>query len=123
MQAGASFNVLVVQKPSADVFVQTATSGNITAAATYINSIATNGKASTQLLITPNDDPGGKNGDFDNHVVGAAYSTSQKKWGIVNEDEATMKAGLHFIQRHGWIDHEQWGQRDPAANDLQQQRR
>jgi hypothetical protein len=93
---GAAFNVLVVQKSSADVFVQTATLSNIGAGRTIINSIATNGKANAQLLITPNYDPGGKNGVVNNHVVGVIYSSSTKKWGVFNQDEGSMPKGAHF---------------------------
>ena len=92
---GASFNVLVVQNPSKDVFVQTATTGNTGGGDfTSINSKLTNGKPSAQMIVTPNYDPGGTNGVADDHTVGLFYESS--KWSVFNEDLAGMPIGAHF---------------------------
>ena len=61
IDAGSTYNVLVVQKANKNVFVQTATNANTSGGATYINSLKTNGKPNAQLLITENIDPGGNN--------------------------------------------------------------
>jgi hypothetical protein len=93
---GTSFNVLVVPKPSASVFVQTATTANTSAAVTYIDSPLTNGKPNAHLLVTPNLNPPGMTGFVSNHRVGVAYSASRKQWGVLNEDAAAMPIGAHF---------------------------
>ena len=93
---GTSFNVLVVQQPSANVFVHTATTKNTSGAVTYVNSTQTNGNPNAQLLITPNNDPNGANSVNNDHPVGAFYSTTKKKWAILNEDAAAMTVGAHF---------------------------
>ena len=96
IDAGATYNVLVVQKASKNVFVQTATSANTLGGATYINSLKTNGKPNAQILITPNIDPGSTNEFVSDHPVGAYYNSSLKEWGILNEDGTAMSIGAHF---------------------------
>ncbi len=96
IDAGATYNVLVVQKASKNVFVQTATSANTLGGATYINSLKTNGKPNAQILITPNIDPGSTNQFVSDHPVGAYYNSSLKEWGILNEDGTAMSIGAHF---------------------------
>lgn len=92
---GASFNVLVVQKPSKDVFVQTASLSNTGGGDfTTINSKLTNGKPKAQMIVTPNYDPGGTNGTLDGHTVGLFYESSA--WNVFNEDQAGMPLGAHF---------------------------
>ena len=93
---GASYNVLVVQKTSANVFVQTATTNNTSGADTFVNSTQSNGRPLAQLLVTPNLDPGGTHGFVSNHVVGVAYSNPLKKWAVFNEDVQSMSVGAHF---------------------------
>jgi hypothetical protein len=93
---GTSFNVLVVQKPSADVFIQTATAKNTNGTTTYINSTQTNGNPNAQLLVTPNYDPSGANGVNNDHPVGVYYDTSKKRWAIFDEDGGAMAIGAHF---------------------------
>jgi len=94
---GASFNVLVVQKPSKNVFVQTATSGNTGGGDfTTVNSKLTNSKPNALMIVTPNYDPGGTNGSLDDATVGLFYESSSKKWNVFNEDLAGMPLGAHF---------------------------
>jgi hypothetical protein len=94
--AGSMYNIMVVQKASKNVFVQTATTANTVGGATYINSAKTNGNPNAQILITPNYDPGGTNGFINDHPVGAFYNSSLKQWGILNEDGTSMGVGAHF---------------------------
>jgi hypothetical protein len=96
IDAGSTYNVLVVQKANKNVFVQTATNANTSGGATYINSVKTNGKPNAQLLITENIDPGGANEFVSDHPVGAFYNPSLKEWGILNEDGTSMSIGAHF---------------------------
>ncbi len=94
--AGSTYNVLVVQQASKNVFVQTATSANTLGGATYINSPKTNGNPNARILITPNLDPGGSNEFVSDHPIGAYYNSSRKEWGILNEDGSPMGVGAHF---------------------------
>ena len=94
--AGSTYNVLVVQKSKPSVFVQTATTANTLGGATYINSTLTNGLPNAQILITPNYDPGGKNGVINDHPVGTYYNPTLKEWGVLNEDGSSMTIGAHF---------------------------
>ena len=94
--AGSAYNVLVVQRSNPSVFVQTATTANTLGGATYINSTLTNGLPNAQILITPNYDPGGKNGVLNDHPVGAYYNRTLKEWGVLNEDGSSMTIGAHF---------------------------
>jgi hypothetical protein len=94
--AGSTYNILVVQKSSGSAFVQTATTANTLGGATYIDSPKTNGNPNAKLLITENLDPGSANEFVSDHPVGAYYNTTIKKWGILNEDGASMAVGAHF---------------------------
>jgi hypothetical protein len=94
--AGSTYNVLVVQKSSGSVFVQTATTANTLGGATYIDSPQTNANPKAKLLITSNYDPGGTNGFLNDHPIGAYYNSSLQKWGILNEDGSSMPVGAHF---------------------------
>ena len=96
IDAGSTYNVLVVQQASSKVFVQTATTANTLGGATYINSPLTNGNPNAMILITPNYDPGGMNAFLSNHPVGAYYNPTLKQWGVLNEDGSSMPIGAHF---------------------------
>lgn len=94
--AGSTYNVLVVQKASKKVFVQTATTGNTLGGATYINSPLTNDNPNAMILITQNIDPDGANEFVSDHPVGAYYNPTLKQWGVLNEDGSSMGIGAHF---------------------------
>jgi hypothetical protein len=96
MDAGQSFNVLVVPRSSKAVFVQRATTANISGNATLINSRLTNGNPRAELQVTQNWNPGGKGGTYNPHPVGVSYLTSRKRWAIFNEDRAAMPRGAAF---------------------------
>jgi hypothetical protein len=96
IDAGSTYNILVVQKASKRVFVQTATTANTLGGATYINSPLTNGNPNAMILITPNVDPDGTNEFVSDHPVGAYYNPSLKQWGVLNEDGTSMGLGAHF---------------------------
>lgn len=96
MPVGESFNVLVVPKPSSSVFVQTATTGNITGDYTLLSSSQTNGHPDVQLQVTSVWNPGGHGGTYDPHPIGVFYNSDAGAWAVFNEDGAAMPAGAAF---------------------------
>lgn len=98
MPVGAAFNVLVVQKPSANVFVATATSQNVSANGMIINSTATNGKPNALLQVTESLPNGPFGSVGDEHPIGVVYGLGPNgnEWAIQNVDNAAMPVGAHF---------------------------
>jgi hypothetical protein len=96
MPAGESFNVLVVPRSSRSVFVQHATSANISGDTTLINSRLTNGNPRAELQVTQDYNPGNKGGTYNPHSVGVWYDSKKKRWGIFNEDGKAMPRGAAF---------------------------
>ncbi len=78
---------------STAAFIQVATASNISSASTIINNTLCNGDPNAVLLVTPNFNAGS---GYWNHPVGVFYDTLVSKWGIFNEDDATMTAGPAF---------------------------
>jgi hypothetical protein len=78
------------------VFVQTASSSNVTGDCTLINTSMTNAKPNVQIQVTQNWNPGGKGGTYNAHSVGVFYNTTAKKWAIFDEDGAAMTSGASF---------------------------
>ena len=80
-------------------FIWTATSSNTSGNATLINNLATDGEPGALLFVTPNFDPGGVNGGYDNSPIGVYYDSSagtSGEWGVFNENSTTMPAGTSF---------------------------
>jgi hypothetical protein len=77
-------------------FVQTATTANIATDSTFINNPATNGQPNALLFVTPNWNPVGSSGVYNNHPVGVWYSVTFHQWAVFNEDGATMPPGPSF---------------------------
>jgi hypothetical protein len=95
MPQDAAFNVLI---PATDfaAFVHTATAANISGNSTYINHSLTNDNPNAILFVTPNWNPGGVGGTYNDHPIGVWYSHGAKKWAIFNQDLASMPAGADF---------------------------
>ena len=72
----AAFNVLVLV-PASDIFVHTATAGNIAGNYTKIDNALTNGNPNAIVFTTPNWNPGGVGGTYDNHNIGVWYDCRQ----------------------------------------------
>ena len=89
----AAFNVLVLV-PSSDIFVHTATTANISVGLTKIDNALTNGHPNAIVFTTPNWNPGGVGGTYENHSIGVYYVSGQ--WGIFNQDGATMPLNAAF---------------------------
>jgi hypothetical protein len=75
-------------------FIWTATSASISGDVTYINNLATNNEPGALLFVTPNYDPGGVGGTYDNTNVAVYYNAG--RWGIFNENDSPMPVGASF---------------------------
>jgi len=95
MPEGAAFNVLVPTTGTA-AFFHFATAANSSASVTFIDNPLTNNNPHAIVLVTQNWNPGGVGGTPNNHPLGVLYDGSAHKWGIFNEDLATMPAGAAF---------------------------
>src|SRR5579859_2005464 len=90
---GAAFNVNL----GTGFFVQTATSANSHANATFIDQSGLDGQPGAQLIITPNWNPGGRAlGVYNNHRIGVSYNSLLRRWSIFNQDGASMPTGASF---------------------------
>jgi hypothetical protein len=95
MPSGADFNVLIATTDSA-ASVHTATAANIAGHYTYIDHPLTNEDPNAIVLVTPNWNPGGGSGTYNDHPIGVWYSSSAKKWAVFNQDFASMPDGAAF---------------------------
>lgn len=94
MPAGARFNVFV---PGAGtgVFVHTATAGTITAQeVTVVNDPSLNSNPNKVVLVTPNWNPGGAPGIYNNHPISIGYSSPT--WFIRNDDLGALNVNAAF---------------------------
>ena len=89
---GAQFNVLVVQAPSASVFVQHATTANTSGYTTTIDATSTNGKAGALLQVTQVDNEA--SGPLNPHAIGVTYANNRAA--IFNEDQSAIPIGAQF---------------------------
>jgi hypothetical protein len=96
MPINTSFDVLVLV-PRSDIFVHTATAGNSDGISyTRIDNALTNAPGNTNAIVftTPNFNPGGGSGVFNNHNISVAYSYSG--WAISNQDNAAILPNAAF---------------------------
>jgi len=92
--AGAAFRVKVPEASQA--FVHHADLLNTVDNYTYLDDQLTNGKPDAALSITPNWNPGGGRGVYNNHPVATIYDAKVDKWAIYNEDGASISHGAAF---------------------------
>ncbi len=92
---GATFSV-IVPKSTAEVGVHRANPANTVDNATYLDHPLANDNPKATLSVTPNWNPGGIGGTYDNHLVGVRYDTDEKKWTILNQDLAKMPRSAAF---------------------------
>jgi hypothetical protein len=88
-----------VRSPFATSFVTTATSANTISNSTFVDHPFTNGNRNARLLVTPNWNPPGSSGVYDNHPIGVWYDGWRGKWAIFNQDLAAMPIGAAFNVR------------------------
>ena len=92
MPVNATFNVA----RGGPGFTHTATAGTITSNYTVLNHPAINGKPSALLQVTPNWNPGGAAGVYNNHNIGVFYISSSSRWAIFNQDKVAMPPNAAF---------------------------
>ncbi len=95
MPTNAAFNVLLPDTRT-DVFTHQATSGNTSGHITYINHSLLNNNPNAIFMVTPNWNPPGSSGVYNNHAIGVWYDTGQNKWAIFNQDTAAMPTNAAF---------------------------
>jgi len=102
MPDGAAFNVVVLQA-SEDAaatdgysFVHRASPDNTVGDSTYVDRPVANGNPDLVVSVTPNWNPGGGSGTYDNHPVGLRYDAGRERWAIFNQDRAQMPDGAAF---------------------------
>jgi hypothetical protein len=78
------------------VFVHRATPENISANSTYLDNPRTNDDPDVILYVTPNWNPGGGNGTYNEHPVGVWYDGGAQRWAIFNQDREPMPDGAAF---------------------------
>ena len=106
MPEGATFNVVVSEEPSeasgaaggvdGSVFVHRAAPDNTVEGSTYVDHPLVDEDPDAVLSVTPNWNPGGGGGIYDNHPVGVRYDADRTEWAIFNQDLAPMPEGAAF---------------------------
>lgn len=96
MPSGAVFNVTVSERPSGALFVHRHASEGVPDNTTYLDHPLTNGEPEAVLQVTPNWNPGGRGGVYDDHPVGTFYDPNEEKWAVFNQDTAPMPNGAAF---------------------------
>ena len=91
---GTTFEVVV--PPASESFVHYATFDNTVGNSTYLNSPLTNGKPGAVLSVTPNWNPGGGRGYYNNHPIDVVYDIDLERWAIYNQDGAPVPFGAAF---------------------------
>jgi serine protease len=81
---------------SGATFLHRATSPTISGNTTQLNSAIANGDASVLVFATSNYNPGGVGGRYNNHQTGVWYDAGARKWGVFNQDLATMPTNAAF---------------------------
>lgn len=79
-----------------NMFVHTATAGNISADASFIDHPDLNGDPDAKILVTHNWNPPGSAGVYNDNNTGVFYSNSQSKWGVYNENGSAMTLGSAY---------------------------
>lgn len=95
MPLNAAFN-LEVRNPDAQTFVHTATAANIASNVTFVDHPLANGRPGALLVVTPNWNPYGRAGVYENHHIGVFYDAFRGRWGIFNQDRVAMPVNAAF---------------------------
>jgi hypothetical protein len=93
----ACFDVIIADGPFwPEAYVATANSGNIAGDTMFLDNPLLNGVTGKELMVTPNWSPPGGPNVYDNHPIGVWYDTSNKRYGVFNQDGAAMPNGASF---------------------------
>jgi hypothetical protein len=95
MAAGLAFNIHIDGSSATGAPIQIATAGNTSGAVTYIDNPITNNNPNAIVIATPNWDPPGSSGQYNNHNTIMHYYPNGK-WGIENQDGAAMPLNAAF---------------------------
>jgi len=95
MPEGAAFNVYV-PPIGANAFTHVANSANIDSQVTYIDHPETNGDPNFVALFTPNWNPRGLGGIYNDHATGIWFDDVLQKASVFNEDLALMPEEAAF---------------------------
>lgn len=94
MPVDASFNVVVTGPAVA--FVHKATTQNLSNHTTFISHPKINNNPNAIVVVTPNWNPGGTGGTYNNHSIGVYYLPAIGRWGIFNQDLAFIPVNASF---------------------------
>ena len=95
MPERVSFSI-VVPKSNAEVAVHRAEPENTVDNETYLDHPLANDNPNVVLSVTPNWNPGGISGVYNDHLVGIRYDTDEKRWAILNQDLSQMPQSAAF---------------------------
>jgi hypothetical protein len=95
MPEGAAFNIYV-PPIGANAFTHVATPDNVDGNVTYIGHPESNGDPDAMALFTPNWNPAGLSGTYNDHATGIWYDDGMKKISVYNEDIAAMPPEAAF---------------------------
>jgi hypothetical protein len=79
--------------------IHRAASENISGNSTYIDDPLANGDPDAVLLATPNWNPGGDSGLYNDHPIGVWYDANRQRWAVFNQDLVAMPDGAAFNVR------------------------
>ncbi len=98
MTTGASFNVMVGTKKSGGgtSALQTATTANISGDSTFISNAKATGNPNAVVFETPNWNPGGVGGTYDQPPTGTWWAGSNGQAAVFNEDASLMPLNAAF---------------------------
>ena len=81
------------------IFVHRATEENVSQNSTYIDHPTSNGNPDAILVVTPNWNPEGSPGIYNDHPIGVWYDFEAQRWAVFNQDLAEMPVGAGFNVR------------------------
>lgn len=90
MPQDAIFHVLIVGEPGANAIVHRTSPTNTDGESTYLDYRPLDAAPDAAPLITPNWNPGGGRGTYNDHLVSVGYDDAEGKWAIRNEDLAPL---------------------------------
>ena len=96
MREDAIFDVIVSEEPGGSAFVHRATSENTVENRTYVDHPLANESPDAVLSITPNWNPGGGAGTYNDHPIDVRYDADEEQWMILNQDLAPVPEGAAF---------------------------
>ncbi|MFH1195050.1 MAG: T9SS type A sorting domain-containing protein [bacterium] len=94
MPENSAFNISIVPPSNPNGFIHTTDASNINSHLTYITNPLLDGNPDAVFLVTPNWNPGGVGGTYNDHSIGIWFDGIQ--WTIFNQDFAAMPENASF---------------------------